>query len=356
MLILVSVCIIIYLFNVWEQNAYLKRATNRKLAALFELEEEYTDETSEELESHNSAPLGGPDVGLSQARLQWKSPTPKPSRSFSTFQLGFAQIPQKKIRIEFQGLRLTLRSGHTLLSGVNGSIPTGKITAVMGPSGAGKTTFLNVMAGKAQRTGGSVYVNGVVADLEEYKGIIGFVPQDDTMLHELTVEEVITHSAYMRLPVGLPSEEKDEIIKDVINSLGLTHVQNSVIGDELRHGVSGGERKRVSVGIEIVTKPSFLCLDEPTSGLDSVASLSLVKALKELATQGVTIVAVLHQPKYDIFALFDNVLLLGMFGIFSIFCISPSCLPLALTFVVSIYSSVQSNRCWGMHCVLGTCK
>ncbi len=320
-LLVASLCIVTYSSIFWRQSNLVINARSRRIAA-------------------TSKQSDGLDVGLSNTVADTThnckgKVDAATSLSFSSFNLGSQSkaARMQRISIKFEGLRLTLpNGGPTILHEINGAIPTGKITAIMGPSGAGKSTFLNVMAGKVQRTGGTVHINGVLADLEEYKGIIGFVPQDDTMLRELTAEEVITHSAYMRLPADMPLKEKDELIRDVIDSLGLTCVQDSIIGDELKRGISGGQRKRVSVGIEIVAMPSFLCLDEPTSGLDSVASLALVKTLKELAMQGVTIIAVLHQPKYDIFQLFDNVLLLGMFGICSVFCISCPCLPLALTF------------------------
>ncbi len=333
LLVLVAlICIVIYSICFWKRSVMVKNARSRKIAAVSKLKDENMHENKvlESAAGHS----GGPDVGISIPSLNANKEMPHNLPSFKSFGASSAVrgLSIQRIAVEFEDLRLTLpNGGPTILHKVNGSIPPGKITAIMGPSGAGKSTFLNVMAGKVQRTGGTVHINGEVADLEEYKSVIGFVPQEDIMLRELTVEEVITHSAYMRLPADMPLGEKNELIRDVIDSLGLTHVQDSIIGDELKRGISGGQRKRVSVGIEIVAKPSFLCLDEPTSGLDSVTSLTLVQTLKDLAKQGVTIIAVLHQPKYDIFQLFDNVLLLGMYGICSVFCISPPCLPFALT-------------------------
>ncbi len=344
LLVLVAlICIVVYSFNFWRRHNLVVNARNRRIAVISELAKANTPEQNVVEPCLSGAEhSGGPDVGLSNTvadtthndERRKTNESVSIGSSFTSFnpypESGTAKV--QKVSIEFEGLRLTLpNGGPTILHEVNGSIPTGKITAIMGPSGAGKSTFLNVMAGKVQRTGGTIHINGVLADLEEYKGIIGFVPQDDIMLRELTVEEVFTHSAYMRLPADMPLEEKDKLVRDIIDSLGLTSVQDSTIGDELKRGISGGQRKRVSVGIEIVAKPSFLCLDEPTSGLDSVTSLTLVQTLKELAKQGVTVIAVLHQPKYDIFQLFDKVLLLGMFGICSVFCISSPCLPLALT-------------------------
>jgi ABC-type multidrug transport system ATPase subunit len=219
------------------------------------------------------------------------------------------------IDLEFEGLQLTLpNGGPTIMQGVSGAIKHGQITAVMGPSGAGKSTFLTILSGKVSRTGGSLRVNGKESELSHFRRIIGFVPQEDVMLRELTVEDVIRHSALMRLPSTWSRERKLAKADETIDALDLTRVRDSVIGDELRRGVSGGQRKRVNIGIEMVTEPSLLCLDEPTSGLDSTSSLSVLQALKALAVHGVNVIAVLHQPKYEIFELFDKVLLLGVGG------------------------------------------
>jgi len=137
----------------------------------------------------------------------------------------------------------------------------------MGPSGAGKTTFLNLMSGKVDRTGGTLKVNGVETELTRFRNVIGFVPQEDIMLRELTVEENVTHSALMRLPTGWSHEKKLARVDEVLESLEIDHIRDCVVGDEKRRGISGGERKRVNIAMEMVTKPSLLCLDEPTSGL-----------------------------------------------------------------------------------------
>ena len=155
----------------------------------------------------------------------------------------------------FLTLVYSIQSGH------------GKVTAIMGPSGAGKTTFLNLMSGKIDRTGGTLKVNGVETEWTRFRNVIGFVPQEDIMLRELTVEENVTHSALMRLPTGWSHEKKLARVDEVLESLEIDHIRDYVVGDEKRRGISGGERKRVNIAMEMVTKPSLLCLDEPTSGL-----------------------------------------------------------------------------------------
>ena len=173
---------------------------------------------------------------------------------------------------------------------------------------------MNVLMGKAPRTQGHLYVNGVEGELSQYKQIIGFVPQEDIMHRELTVRENIYHSARVRLPSSWTDKEVDELVTAVIGVLNLSHVQHTQIGDENTRGVSGGQRKRVNIGMELVALPLVLFLDEPTSGLDSTASLQCMDVLKQITSLGITVVSVIHQPRYEIFAQFDTILMLAVGG------------------------------------------
>eukprot|EP00753_Platysulcus_tardus_P022749 PLAT9965.2.p2 GENE.PLAT9965.2~~PLAT9965.2.p2 ORF type:complete len:560 (+),score=296.57 PLAT9965.2:483-2162(+) len=139
---------------------------------------------------------------------------------------------------------------------------------------------------------------------------MGFVFQDDLLLPSLTVRETIWFSAQLRLPEKLGMDEKERRVDELIERLGLSHRSDALIGNEKARGVSGGERKRTAIGVELVTQPSILFLDEPTSGLDASTALSLVKLLRELAATGVAIVCSIHQPRSNIFDLFDHLLLL----------------------------------------------
>ena len=219
------------------------------------------------------------------------------------------------VAFDKMGLKLN-GSKKKVLNSVTGTVKAGRITAAMGPSGAGKTTFMNVLAGKASYgiTTGRITINGGEEDVMEYSELCGFVPQDDTMMRDMTVHENLAFYARMRLPSTTSNAKCDEITRDVINTLGLSHVQHEPIGDETTRGISGGQRKRVNVGMEMVSSPSLLFLDEPTSGLDSATSYELLEALKELAKKGTNIVVVLHQPSWQLFQLFDDVLLLGKGG------------------------------------------
>jgi len=185
----------------------------------------------------------------------------------------------------------------TRLDSVSGHFETGTLTAVMGPSGSGKSTFLNVLCGKLEHTSGTVWVNGVEAELPQYKQSIGFVPQNDIVESQLLVREALQFSANIRL-ANKSADEREDVVNSTLKKLGLWHIRNSVVGDEYRRGISGGEKKRVNIGVELVAEPSALFLDEPTTGLDATASLKVAQILRKLAIESkMTICAVIHQPR-----------------------------------------------------------
>ncbi|RID56695.1 hypothetical protein BRARA_F00123, partial [Brassica rapa] len=176
------------------------------------------------------------------------------------------------MELSFKDLTLTLKSnGKHLLRCVTGSMKPGRITAVMGPSGAGKTSLLSALAGKAVgcKLSGLILINGKELSIHSYKKIIGFVPQDDIVHGNLTVEENIWFHANCRLPAGQSKADKVLVVERVIDSLGLQAVRSSLVGTVEKRGISGGQRKRVNVGLEMAMEPSILFLDEPTSGLDT---------------------------------------------------------------------------------------
>ncbi|RZC70460.1 hypothetical protein C5167_033595 [Papaver somniferum] len=194
------------------------------------------------------------------------------------------------IEISFRDLTLTLKGKNKhLMRCVTGKIMPGRVSAVMGPSGAGKTTFLNALAGKATgcKKTGLILINGNDESIHSYKKIIGFVPQDDIVHGNLTVEENLMFSAKCRLSADMPKADKVLIIERVIDSLGLQHVRCSLVGTIENRGISGGQRKRVNVGLEMVMEPSVLILDEPTSGLDSSSSQISKQRLRESKIQAV---------------------------------------------------------------------
>ncbi|XP_020581591.1 ABC transporter G family member 28-like [Phalaenopsis equestris] len=222
------------------------------------------------------------------------------------------------IEVAFKDLTLTLiGSKKKLLRSVTGKLMPGRVAAVMGPSGAGKTTFLSALAGKT--TGceitGLVLINGKAEPIRCYKKIIGFVPQDDIVHGNLTVEENLWFSARCRLSADLSKADKVLVVERIIESLGLQAVRESLVGTVEQRGISGGQRKRVNVGLEMVMEPSLLILDEPTSGLDSASSSMLLKALRREALEGVNICMVVHQPSYTLYRMFDDLILLAKGGI-----------------------------------------
>ncbi|XP_074303483.1 ABC transporter G family member 28 isoform X1 [Silene latifolia] len=222
------------------------------------------------------------------------------------------------LEVAFKDLTLTLKGKKKhLMRCVTGKISPGRVSAVMGPSGAGKTTFLSALAGKATgcRKSGMILINGKAESTNSYKKIIGFVPQDDIVHGNLTVEENLWFSARCRLSAALSKAEKVLVLERVIESLGLQGVRDSLVGTLEKRGISGGQRKRVNVGLEMVMEPSLLILDEPTSGLDSSSSLLLLKALRREALEGVNICMVVHQPSYTLFKMFDDLILLAKGGL-----------------------------------------
>jgi len=239
----------------------------------------------------------------------------KTSAPLATADKKIKMKPEMRMNIEFDSLEYTLPSGITIMSGVSGVLKEGRLCAVMGPSGAGKTTLFNLITGKAKRTGGIIKINGKEDKVSRYKRLVGFVPQDDVMIRTLTVTDILSFSAHRRLPKSMTMQEKDEVVAGVVNTLDINHIVDSVIGDERIRGISGGQRKRVNIGMELVANPSLLFLDEPTTGLDSATSKDLAHTLKMLCKRTkLTAAAIIHSPSPPTFNEFDDLCLLGKGG------------------------------------------
>ncbi|KAF2476495.1 uncharacterized protein BDR25DRAFT_252534 [Lindgomyces ingoldianus] len=206
-------------------------------------------------------------------------------------------------------------NGKQILSGITGAVHPGELLAIMGASGAGKTTFLDILArkNKAGLTGGDFYLNGEKVRDDEFRNVIGFVDQDDTMLPTLTVHETILDSALLRLPKEMSRASKEQKVEDVERQLGIYHIRHQTIGsEESGRGISGGEKRRVGIACELVTSPSILFLDEPTSGLDAFNAFNVVECLVNLVKNyNRTVVFTIHQPRSNIVALFDQLILLA---------------------------------------------
>ncbi|KAI3686273.1 hypothetical protein L1987_79947 [Smallanthus sonchifolius] len=198
-----------------------------------------------------------------------------------------------------------------ILKGVTGMVLPGELLAMLGPSGSGKTTLLTALGGRlGGKLGGSITYNSKPFS-SVMKRNTGFVTQDDVLYPHLTVTETLVFTALLRLPNSLTTQKKITFAEDVINQLGLTRCKNSIVGSSSLRGVSGGERKRVSIGQEMLINPSLLFLDEPTSGLDSTTAQRIVSTLWDLARGARTIVMTIHQPSSRLFYMFHKVLLLS---------------------------------------------
>ncbi|KAK7386020.1 hypothetical protein VNO78_32066 [Psophocarpus tetragonolobus] len=198
-----------------------------------------------------------------------------------------------------------------ILEGITGSIGPGEILALMGPSGSGKTTLLRVVGGRLiDNVKGKITYNDVRFN-PAVKRRIGFVSQEDVLFPQLTVEETLIFSAFLRLPTNMSKQQKYARVENTVMDLGLERCRHTKIGGGYLKGISGGERKRTSIGYEILVDPSLLLLDEPTSGLDSTSANRLLLTLQGLAKGGRTIITTIHQPSSRIFHMFDKLLLIS---------------------------------------------
>ena len=206
----------------------------------------------------------------------------------------------------------------TLLDHVSFKAMPGDLIALMGPSGAGKTTLLLALNGYLPPTGGQVRINGedLYAIYDALRGSIGYVPQDDIVHPELTVWEAVRYSAKMRLPPDYSEDEIDRRVETTLAQLGLEGVKHLQIGKPEKKILSGGQRKRVNIAMELVTDPVIMFLDEPTSGLAADDTTALVQLLADLARQtGKTIITTIHQPAKDEYEKFNLALILGQGGV-----------------------------------------
>lgn len=201
----------------------------------------------------------------------------------------------------------------TLLNDISGEARDGEIMAVLGASGSGKSTLIDALANRIAKGSlkGTVTLNGEVLESRMLKVISAYVMQDDLLFPMLTVEETLMFAAEFRLPRALSKSKKRMRVQALIDQLGLRNAAKTIIGDEGHRGVSGGERRRVSIGIDIIHDPIVLFLDEPTSGLDSTSAFMVVKVLQRIAQSGSIVIMSVHQPSYRILGLLDRLIFLS---------------------------------------------
>ncbi|KAK8938566.1 ABC transporter G family member 10 [Platanthera zijinensis] len=223
---------------------------------------------------------------------------------------------KSRYRIEAHSISYQLPAGKssykTILKNITFEARPGELLAIAGPSGSGKSTLLSILAGviHPSTVAGAIHVNGRAMVGSTFRSVSGYITQDDALFPMLTVEESLAYSARLRL--GATRREAANRARALLPQLGLAHVAGSRIGEPGPRGISGGERRRVSIGVELVHDPAVLLLDEPTSGLDSSSALLIVAMLKSMAVVGgKTVVLTIHQPGFRILDLIDRAVLIS---------------------------------------------
>ncbi len=219
--------------------------------------------------------------------------------------------------ITFEAINISYRfkKGNLGLRNVNICEESGRLIALMGASGAGKSTLLHVLNGSEKPSEGEVLINGINIHKESAKleGVIGFVPQDDLLIEDLTVYQNLYYAA--KLCFSNYTEDKIvELVSKTLEDLGLHEIKNLKVGSPLQKTISGGQRKRLNIGLELLREPGVMFLDEPTSGLSSRDSENIIDLLKELSFKGKLLFVVIHQPSSDIFKMFDKLVVLDTGG------------------------------------------
>lgn len=224
---------------------------------------------------------------------------------------------QQKQKISFNAIDIEykFKNGNLGLRGVSVAEGAGNLIGIMGASGAGKTTLLNVLAGLETPSKGQVLLNGIDIHKEKEKvqGVIGYVAQDDLLLEELTVYQNLYYNTKLCFK-SFSEKELDERVMKTLEDLGLAHIKDLKVGNVLNKTISGGQRKRLNIALELIREPAVLFLDEPTSGLSSKDSANVLDLLKELSAKGKLIFVVIHQPSSDIFKMFNKLIILDTGG------------------------------------------
>ncbi|OMO60539.1 ABC transporter-like protein [Corchorus capsularis] len=223
------------------------------------------------------------------------------------------------VTITWRNITCSLSDKHSkavrfLLNNVSGEAKPGRLLAIMGPSGSGKTTLLNVLAGQIMASprlylSGLLEVNGKPSSNKAYK--FAYVRQEDLFFSQLTVRETLSLAAELQLPEISSVEERDKYVNSLLFKLGLVNCADSTVGDAKVRGISGGEKKRLSVACELIASPSVIFADEPTTGLDAFQAEKVMETLRQLAQDGHTVICSIHQPRGSVYDKFDDIVLLA---------------------------------------------
>ncbi|KAJ3110994.1 ATP-binding cassette sub- G member 2 [Phlyctochytrium bullatum] len=228
-------------------------------------------------------------------------------------------VPGEGMTLAWENLCYSVPQGKKnpekqILKGMDGYAEPGQILAILGGSGAGKSTLLNVLAGRIGpgTLTGSVTLNSRPRTRSTWRRKTAYVEQEEIFYKNLTVYETLSYAAKLRLPSALSEAEKKERVDALIAELGLGKARDTRIGDSDTRGVSGGEKKRVAIGVELITQPQLLFLDEPTSGLDSFTAVNIVSTISNVAkSRNATAIMTIHQPRTDILEMCDRLLILA---------------------------------------------
>ncbi len=221
----------------------------------------------------------------------------------------------KPISFNAKNVEFRFKSGGYGLRNINISEKQGRLVGIMGASGSGKTTLMNVLSGIEKPSKGKVLLNNVDIhnNKKEIEGVLGYIPQDDLLIEELSVYKNLYYNAKLCFK-DKPEKDIRESVEKMLSTLGLKEIAHLKVGSPMNKMISGGQRKRLNIALELIREPSVLFVDEPTSGLSSQDSENVMNLLRELVSKGKLIFVVIHQPSSDIFKMFDNIIIMDTGG------------------------------------------